>query len=63
MWLLKYYTILHTSSNIDWNDVIKKETRGIDENEDLGEVQDIGQEFVVTERGRLNKRKFYLPKN
>jgi hypothetical protein len=40
----------------------KKEARGLDKNEDLGEVQEIGQEFVVTEKGRLKKHKFYLPK-
>lgn len=30
--------------------------------DDLGEVQEIGQDFVVTERGRVKKNKFYLPK-
>jgi hypothetical protein len=28
------------NSNIEWNDVIKKEARGIDD-EDLGEVQEV----------------------
>jgi hypothetical protein len=37
------------SSNIDWNDVIKKEARGID-NADLGEVQDVSDGFVFTQR-------------
>lgn len=50
-------------NSIEWKDIIKKEARGFDENEDLGEVQEIGQEFVVTERGILKKHKFYLPKN
>ena len=43
--------------------MIKKEARGYEKGDDLGEVQEIGQEFVVTERGRIKKNKFYLPKH
>ncbi len=50
-------------NTIDWKDMIKKEARGYEKGDDLGEVQEIGQEFVVTERGRLKKNKFYLPKH
>ena len=49
-------------NSIEWKDIIKKEARGYEKGDDLGEVQEIGQEFVVTERGRVNKNKFYLPK-
>jgi hypothetical protein len=49
-------------NRIKWEDIIKKEARGYEKGDDLGEVQEIGQEFVVTERGRLKKNKFYLPK-
>ncbi len=49
-------------NTIEWKDIIKKEARGFEKGDDLGEVQDIGKEFVVTERGRLRKNKFYLPK-
>lgn len=49
-------------NRIGWKDIIKKEARGYEKGDDLGEVQDIGTEFVVTERGRLSKHKFYLPK-
>lgn len=49
-------------NRIKWNDILKKEARGYEKGDDLGEVQEIGQEFVVTERGRLKKSKFYLPK-
>ena len=35
--------------------MIKKEARGFAKGDDLGEVQEIGQEFVVTERGRIKK--------
>jgi hypothetical protein len=34
------------SKNIDWDDVIKKEARGSDD-EDLGEVQETGQDYVL----------------
>ena len=34
-------------SNIEWNDVLKKEARGID-NEDLGEVQKVQGNYVTS---------------
>src|ERR671938_1964807 len=46
----------------DWNDVIKKEARGRND-ADLGEVLGVKDDIVVTERGTLNKEKFYLPKS
>jgi uncharacterized protein (TIGR02271 family) len=46
----------------DWNEVIKKEARGRND-ADLGEVLEVKDEIVVTERGTLNKEKFYLPKS
>ncbi|MFL6318463.1 MAG: DUF2382 domain-containing protein [Nitrososphaeraceae archaeon] len=49
------------TSNIDWNDVIKKEARGSGD-EDLGEVQETGQNYVLVQRGIINKEKFYIPK-
>jgi uncharacterized protein (TIGR02271 family) len=50
------------TSNIDWNDVIKKEARGSGD-EDLGEVQETGQDYVLVQRGTINKEKFYIPKD
>jgi uncharacterized protein (TIGR02271 family) len=50
------------TSNIDWNDVIKKEARGSGD-EDLGEVQEAGQDYVLVQRGMINKEKFYIPKD
>jgi uncharacterized protein (TIGR02271 family) len=50
------------SKNIDWDDVIKKEVRGSDD-EDLGEVQETGQDYVLVQKGMINKEKFYIPKN
>ena len=50
------------TSNIDWNDVMKKEARGSG-NEDLGEVQEVDQDYVLVQRGILNKEKFYIPRD
>jgi hypothetical protein len=50
------------SSNIDWNDVIKKEARGIND-EDLGEVQEIQDNYVLIQRGMIDKETFYIPKD
>ncbi len=49
-------------NNIEWNDVIKKEARGIDD-EDLGEVQEVRGNYVLVQKGMINKEKFYIPKD
>jgi uncharacterized protein (TIGR02271 family) len=46
----------------DWNEVIKKEARGLND-ADLGKVQEVNEIMVVTERGSISKEKFYLPKS
>jgi hypothetical protein len=48
--------------NIDWDDVIKKEARGIND-ADFGEVQLIMVDTVITEKGITAKDRFYLPKS
>ena len=50
------------SNNIDWDEVVKKEARGIDD-ADFGEVQLTMGDTVVTEKGVTDKKRFYLPKN
>lgn len=50
-------------NSIDWKDILKKEARGYNKGDDLGEVQELGHNFVVTEKGRISKHKFYLPKH
>ncbi len=50
------------SSNIDWNDTIKKEARGSND-EDLGEVQEVTDGYVLVQRGLINKEKFYIPQD
>jgi len=54
--------VARSISNIDWNDVIKKEARGSGD-EDLGEVQEVGSNYVLVQKGLLNKEKFYIPKD
>jgi hypothetical protein len=46
--------------NINWDDVIKKEARGLD-NADLGEVQGLEQGLIVTKRGLVGKHSYYFP--
>jgi hypothetical protein len=45
-----------------WSDILKKEATGIDDC-DLGEVQQIGTDFIVTEKGIINKKRYCIPKN
>ena len=42
-------------------DVVKKEARGLG-NADLGEVQEVKPEYIVTQKGTLVVDKFYIPK-
>lgn len=51
-----------SSNDIDWNDVIKKEARG-NNDEDFGEVQDIEGNYILVQKGLINKEKFYIPKD
>jgi uncharacterized protein (TIGR02271 family) len=53
---------MSNSNNIDWGDVIKKEARGSND-EDLGEVKEIDGDYVLVQKGLINKEKFYIPKN
>ena len=50
------------SSSIDWNDTIKKEARGSND-EGLGEVQEVTDDYILVQRGVINKEKFYIPQD
>jgi uncharacterized protein (TIGR02271 family) len=50
------------SSNIDWNDVVKKEARGLDD-EDFGEVQEVSKGYVFVQKGIIDKKKFFIPQD
>jgi hypothetical protein len=49
------------SSNINWDEVVKKEARGIDDAD--FEVQLTIGDTVITEKGIADKKRFYLPKS
>ena len=49
------------SSNINWDEVIDKKACGIDDY-DLGEVVELQENVVVTQKGILDKDKFYITK-
>ncbi len=51
-----------SNNNIDWNEVIKKEARGIND-ADLGEVQEIRLDNVITKAGVVDKEVYSIPKN
>jgi hypothetical protein len=48
--------------NINWDEVLKKEARGIGDY-DLGEVDEVQSDTIVTKKGIVDKDKFYLTKN
>jgi hypothetical protein len=49
-------------AKINWKDVIKKEARG-NNYEDLGNVQEVKDNYVIVQRGTIDKEKFYIPKD
>ena len=51
-----------SSDNINWNNIIKKEVRGINDIY-LGTVRGISEPFILTEKGTIIKEKFFIPKN
>ena len=44
-------------------DIIKKEARGLGDDADFGEIQEVGVEYIVTQKGILDKDKYNIPKN
>jgi hypothetical protein len=52
--------VTHKPADIDWTQVIKKEARGVND-ADFGEVQEVVVHFILTEKGLVNKEKYYLP--
>ena len=54
---------MHVSNNrdnINWKNVVKKEVIGTD-GLDLGEVVEIGDNFIVVQKGLLNKKRYIIP--
>ena len=50
------------NESISWENLIKKEARGAVDDSDFGEVQESGQNHVLTQKGTLSKQKYYIPK-
>jgi hypothetical protein len=48
-------------SNIQ--DIIKKEARGLGDDTDFGEVQEILGEYVITKKGNVGKDIYHISKN
>ncbi|MFL6422653.1 MAG: hypothetical protein ACJ71R_03570 [Nitrososphaeraceae archaeon] len=59
---MKSIIIPADKESIYWNEVVKKEARGIDD-ADFGEVQMTMGDTVITEKGVTDKKRFYLPKS
>jgi hypothetical protein len=59
--IISFVSYSNKEEGLDWNDIIKKEARGTND-EDLGEVQEVGDSYVLTKKGLINRDKFYLPK-
>ena len=49
-------------TEIEWNDVIKKEARGMNDL-DLGEVQEVAEDKVIVQKGIIDHKIFHLPKS
>lgn len=50
------------SQNAAWLKVLNKIAFGID-NCDLGKVQQVGPDIIMTEKGFVNKKRYFIPKN
>ena len=49
------------NQNIRWQEILNKEASGIDKC-DLGKVQQINDDMVITKKGIINKKRYVLPK-
>jgi hypothetical protein len=49
-----------TIDNIDWDDVVKKEAKGSN-NDKLGEVQEVLEYYVIIKVGMLDKETYCIP--
>jgi uncharacterized protein (TIGR02271 family) len=52
--------VSNNNDNIDWTNVVKKEVIGTD-GLDLGEVVEIGDNFIIVQKGLLNKKRYIIP--
>lgn len=57
----KYYGSNTMSQNKRWQEVINKRAIGIDKC-DLGKVEQINDDMIVTKKGLINKSRYLMPK-
>jgi uncharacterized protein (TIGR02271 family) len=50
------------TKNIPWNEIIKKNARGIND-ADLGKIQEVGSDSILTKKGIINTKLFDIPKD
>jgi hypothetical protein len=55
----------NNSNTDDYNteEIVKKEARGLGNDTDFGEVQEILGEYIITKKGNVAKDIFHIPKN
>jgi hypothetical protein len=51
----------NNTNNYNPKDIIKKEARGTD-GVNLGEVKEVSDEYVIIEKGIIDKDRLYIPK-
>ncbi|HEY7695207.1 MAG TPA: hypothetical protein VH797_03795 [Nitrososphaeraceae archaeon] len=49
------------NQNINWQEILNKEASGIDKC-DLGKIQQINDDVIITKKGLINKKRYVLPK-
>jgi hypothetical protein len=52
-----------TDNNFNSEEIVKKEARGLGDDTDFGEVQEILGEHVITQKGTADKERYYIPRN
>ncbi|MDQ4072792.1 MAG: YsnF/AvaK domain-containing protein [Thermoproteota archaeon] len=52
----------NSTSNIDWSEVVKKKAIGMD-GIDLGHVEEVGDTYIIIQKGLINKKRYHIPKS
>jgi len=52
--------VSNNKDNINWNNIVKKEVLGTG-GLDLGEVVQVGDNFIIIQKGLLNKKRYIIP--
>jgi hypothetical protein len=51
------------TDNYTSEEIIKKEARGLGDDTDFGEVQEILGEHIITQKGTVDIERYYIPRN